>query len=195
MQGPAILADGHTYERGAAVEQLRQHKSTSPVTGAPLPHKRLLANVLIKQVIACQNQQQALKFSVSSSRGSVSSNEFHGQCCCQHSPRDTSQQASLPQEGMVCKGAAQSCLSNRCPWLAESGPVTLLPCKLKLFAEVLSLMVTSDQVTAAAVLHCCVLHTVCQTTTDEEVATHLDQHATSTSLANAPIAACCSRLI
>lgn len=57
MRDPVILGDGHTYER-LAVEQWLQHQDTSPVTGAVLPHKRLLPNVLIKQAIACQLHQQ-----------------------------------------------------------------------------------------------------------------------------------------
>lgn len=57
LRDPVILADGHTYER-TAVEQWLQLQDTSPVTGAALPHKRLLPNVLIKQALACQQQQQ-----------------------------------------------------------------------------------------------------------------------------------------
>ncbi|KAL3144209.1 hypothetical protein ABBQ32_003989 [Trebouxia sp. C0010 RCD-2024] len=57
LQDPVILADGHTYERNA-VEEWLQLRDTSPVTGAVLPHKRMLPNVLIKQALACQQQQQ-----------------------------------------------------------------------------------------------------------------------------------------
>ena len=56
LRDPVSLADGHTYER-SAVEQWLQLQDTSPVTGTLLPHKRLLPNVLIKQALACQQQQ------------------------------------------------------------------------------------------------------------------------------------------
>ena len=55
LQDAVIAADGHTYER-SALEQWLQHHDTSPVTGATLPHKRLLPNMLIKQAIALQLQ-------------------------------------------------------------------------------------------------------------------------------------------
>ena len=56
MVDPVIAADGHTYERTAITEWLkRQH--TSPVTQVPLPHPRLVPNLLIKGAIASQRQQ------------------------------------------------------------------------------------------------------------------------------------------
>ena len=51
MVDPVIAGDGHTYERTAMAAWLQQHH-TSPVTGAPLPHPRLVPNLLIKQAIA-----------------------------------------------------------------------------------------------------------------------------------------------
>ena len=56
MVDPVIAADGHTYER-VGIEQWLLHKSSSPVTGVPFSHTRLIPNVLIKQAIACQQQQ------------------------------------------------------------------------------------------------------------------------------------------
>ena len=56
MVDPVIAGDGHTYERAAIAEWLEwQH--TSPVTQAPLPHPRLVPNLLIKGTIASQRQQ------------------------------------------------------------------------------------------------------------------------------------------
>lgn len=56
MVDPVIAGDGHTYERVAIAAWLeRQH--TSPVTQAPLPHPRLVPNLLIKGAIASQRLQ------------------------------------------------------------------------------------------------------------------------------------------
>ncbi|KAL0032981.1 hypothetical protein WJX77_009350 [Trebouxia sp. C0004] len=49
---PVVAADGHTYERSAA--EWLQTQVTSPVTGAMLPHTRLVPNVIIKGAIASQ---------------------------------------------------------------------------------------------------------------------------------------------
>ena len=51
MQDPVIAADGLSYER-AALEAWLLQNSTSPVTGQPLPHKRIVDNVLIRNAIA-----------------------------------------------------------------------------------------------------------------------------------------------
>ena len=56
MIDPVIAADGHTYERQAVQDWLQLH-NTSPVTGRPLPHCRLLPNTLIKQAIAIASHQ------------------------------------------------------------------------------------------------------------------------------------------
>ena len=56
MVDPVIAADGHTYERAAIAAWLQQHH-TSPVTGAPLPHPRLVPNLLIKNAIANQRSE------------------------------------------------------------------------------------------------------------------------------------------
>jgi len=50
---PVVAADGHTYERSAA-ELWLHTQVTSPVTGALLPHTRLVPNVIIKGAIASQ---------------------------------------------------------------------------------------------------------------------------------------------
>ncbi len=51
MVDPVIAADGHTYER-KAIEQWLQGRTRSPVSGTPLPHLRLVANVSAKNAIA-----------------------------------------------------------------------------------------------------------------------------------------------
>ncbi|DBA87161.1 TPA: hypothetical protein ACH3X2_005209 [Trebouxia sp. C0005] len=51
MTDPVIAADGRTYERSAMAEWLQCH-STSPVTGHPLPRKRLIPNLAAKSAIA-----------------------------------------------------------------------------------------------------------------------------------------------
>ena len=56
MVDPVIAADGHTYEKAAIAAWLEQ-RHTSPVTQAPLPHLRLVPNLLIKGAIASQRQQ------------------------------------------------------------------------------------------------------------------------------------------
>ena len=56
MEEPVIAADGHTYERGAMKLWLQQ-KDTSPVTHLPLPHKRLVSNVVIRSAILNNPQQ------------------------------------------------------------------------------------------------------------------------------------------
>lgn len=55
MVDPSIAADGHTSERLAAAEWLTAH-NTLPVTGATLPHAKLVPNVIIKSAIAHQKQ-------------------------------------------------------------------------------------------------------------------------------------------
>ena len=56
MVDPVIAADGHTYERTAVQQWLQQHDA-SPVTHLPLPHKRLVPNLLIKSAISNHQQQ------------------------------------------------------------------------------------------------------------------------------------------
>lgn len=50
FRDPVILADGLTYERTNAEAYVSTHDS-SPVTGRPLAHKRLVPNVLIRQIV------------------------------------------------------------------------------------------------------------------------------------------------
>ena len=45
-----IAADGWSYER-AAITSWLQHSSVSPVTRKPLMHKRLVPNILLRNVI------------------------------------------------------------------------------------------------------------------------------------------------
>ena len=56
MQDPVLAADGHSYERTALETWLLQN-STSPVTGQPLPHKRIVENVLIRNAIGRHREQ------------------------------------------------------------------------------------------------------------------------------------------
>ena len=51
MSDPVITADGQTYERAAIEEWLERH-TTSPSTGAPLPHRVLTPSIAIRQLIA-----------------------------------------------------------------------------------------------------------------------------------------------
>ncbi|DBA88769.1 TPA: hypothetical protein ACH3X1_004186 [Trebouxia sp. C0004] len=53
MVEPTIAADGHTYERSAIQEWLT-HSHTSPVTGHPLSHTRLVSNQAARVAIASQ---------------------------------------------------------------------------------------------------------------------------------------------
>ena len=56
MVEPVVDADGHTYERSAMKHWLHQN-DTSPVTHLPLPHKRLVSNVVIRSAILNHLQQ------------------------------------------------------------------------------------------------------------------------------------------
>ena len=56
MEEPVIAADGHTYERSAMKLWLQQ-TDTSPVIHLPLPHKRLVPNVVIRSAILNHPQQ------------------------------------------------------------------------------------------------------------------------------------------
>jgi len=55
-----IAADGHTYEKEAIQAWLHQH-SSSPVTGKALEHKYLIPNLVLKSVIANQQELRCLK--------------------------------------------------------------------------------------------------------------------------------------
>lgn len=50
MQDPVSTSDGHTYER-ELIEAWLQTKSTSPITGLPLPSKDLIPNVSLRKLI------------------------------------------------------------------------------------------------------------------------------------------------
>lgn len=51
MEDPVVCADGHSYER-AAIEKWLQARQTSPCTNAPLPHKNLVPNHALRNLIA-----------------------------------------------------------------------------------------------------------------------------------------------
>ena len=53
MVQPVIAADGHTYERSAIEKWLKQHK-TSPVSGQPLAHQRIVSNHIVKSIMGVQ---------------------------------------------------------------------------------------------------------------------------------------------
>ena len=56
MRQPVIAADGYSYER-VALEAWLLQSDTSPVTGQPLTHKRIVENVLIRNAIARHRDQ------------------------------------------------------------------------------------------------------------------------------------------
>lgn len=51
MTDPVCASDGHTYER-AAIEAWLKTSHTSPLTGAPLTHPGLVANVAVRKLLA-----------------------------------------------------------------------------------------------------------------------------------------------
>ena len=60
MTDPVIAADGHTYEK-EAIQAWLHHHSSSPVTGKALEHKYLIPNLVLKSVIANQQELRWLK--------------------------------------------------------------------------------------------------------------------------------------
>ena len=56
MEDPVMCTDGQTYERAAVAAWLATH-TTSPLTGAPLPHKNLISNMLARRMIAGWRRQ------------------------------------------------------------------------------------------------------------------------------------------
>ncbi len=50
MRDPVVCADGYSYERGAIEEWLAGH-ATSPVTNEPLPHKLVISNHGLRDVV------------------------------------------------------------------------------------------------------------------------------------------------
>jgi len=53
MREPVTTADGHAFERRAIERWLLTH-SSSPMTGAPLPHKQLAPALALRQLIDVQ---------------------------------------------------------------------------------------------------------------------------------------------
>ena len=51
MDDPVVAADGATYERAAIEAWLRDGNTTSPLTGAPLPHPGLTPNLALAAAI------------------------------------------------------------------------------------------------------------------------------------------------
>ena len=56
MADPVFTSDGHTYERHAIEEWLREH-DTSPNTGEALRHKELTPNVMARGLISAWLQE------------------------------------------------------------------------------------------------------------------------------------------
>jgi hypothetical protein len=50
MKEPVLAADGHTYER-CSIEKWMQSHQTSPMTGAPLAHRYLTQNFVLRRII------------------------------------------------------------------------------------------------------------------------------------------------
>ena len=50
MRDPVVCADGYSYERAAIEEWLAKH-SSSPVTNEPLPHKLVIPNHSVRDVV------------------------------------------------------------------------------------------------------------------------------------------------
>jgi len=55
MVEPVLAADGHTYERQAIEKWLQTH-NTSPMTGAPLPHRYLTENFALRHLITAYEE-------------------------------------------------------------------------------------------------------------------------------------------
>ena len=49
---PVFTLDGHTYERADITQWFRNGKNTSPMTGLPLPDKRLIKNIALSKLIS-----------------------------------------------------------------------------------------------------------------------------------------------
>lgn len=58
MREPVSAADGHTYERHAIVKWLQMH-NTSPMTGAPLAHRFLTQNFVLRRAIRSRELLEA----------------------------------------------------------------------------------------------------------------------------------------
>ena len=57
MEEPVVTQDGQTYERHAIEYWLRDH-DTSPLTGQPLAHKELTANIVLRSMIREHYERQ-----------------------------------------------------------------------------------------------------------------------------------------
>ena len=51
MQQPVMAADGFTYDRASIEAWLARGKTSSPTTGAPLPHLGLAPNHLVRSMV------------------------------------------------------------------------------------------------------------------------------------------------
>ena len=58
MQNPVQAADGFTYERASIERWLRTGGGTSPMTGAPLEHARLVPNLAVRSTIDIIRRRQ-----------------------------------------------------------------------------------------------------------------------------------------
>ena len=57
MHDPVITADGHTFERSAIEDWLRNH-STNPMTGSEMQHKQLVPNFALREACAAYRAQK-----------------------------------------------------------------------------------------------------------------------------------------
>lgn len=52
LHDPVTAADGHTYEREAIEEHIREQGQISPATGQPMDHAYLASNHMVKKLLA-----------------------------------------------------------------------------------------------------------------------------------------------
>jgi hypothetical protein len=69
MRDPVIAQDGHTYERESIERWLREH-DTSPATGASMPNKTLIPNILLRgQIIEWKEHKNAAAAAAAARKG------------------------------------------------------------------------------------------------------------------------------
>ena len=68
VKNPAMTQDGCIYQMGAILEWIQEHKLSSPLTGLPLPHSRVMKLSSMVEVIqsfmtACSDRSWAARWS------------------------------------------------------------------------------------------------------------------------------------
>ena len=71
LKNPAMTKDGCVYQMGAILEWIHEHKLTSPLTGLPLPHSKVMRlksmiDVVQSFVTACKDRSWAARWSSAS---------------------------------------------------------------------------------------------------------------------------------